>query len=207
MTQPYWTHDTALFEASFPAVDSQPIEVRGKVHQSKETYGEEYARSSPLPLQIAAGKRIVLDIAPYVPSFVPASDERASQPPKSDSITLQKRTTPKHPEQDIGRAKGYYYPLEHLLVIWECSFFPSWVAQKHALLGDPHMEMLWQAIERLLLIVFPDATRLVTLGHDPDWNDDDFQAFLRHLGYAPGERGIFEKTPPSLPEKNSISQR
>lgn len=204
MTQPYWAHDTVLFEAHFPKIDDDLTEIRGKIHQSKETYTEEYARSSPLPLRPTKGKRIAIEVAPYIQSFV-QSPERTSRSQTNAPVVLQKRTTVhRSTEQDIGRATGYYYPQEQMLVIWECHFFSPWMLPGEKIVGTPYMEALWQAFERVLTTCFPDATRTVTLGHDPDWGDDDFQAFLCHLGYEQSEGMLFEKMPFS-PSINAIT--
>ena len=188
MTQPYWTHDTLLFEGSFPTIDEKPIAIRGRWHKHREHYTEEYASASWLPLAPAAGQRLVLAIAPYLPAFAPTPEEPPALARKSQVGVLQKRSARTCEEQDLGIARGYAYLREHLLVLEECRLFSIWQPQREAL------EQFWQAAEHMLQTLDPDATRIITPGHDPDWLDEDFQAFLQGLGYVSEDAFRFEKS-------------
>lgn len=187
MTQPYWTHETLLFHGRFPTIAEGLLAIRGRWHQHEERYTAESARTSWLPLAPVAGTRLVIAIAPYLPAFAPAPEE----PPKASHGgqvgVLHKRGARPREEHDLGIARGSVYRREHLLVLDECRFFPAWQAHREALAD------FWRAAEHLLLAADPDAIRLITPGHDPEWLDDDFQAFLQVLGYAPGKQGRFEK--------------
>ena len=56
------------------------------------------------------------------------------------------------------------------------------------------MQNLWQTFERYLLTKFPQASTLATPWNDPIADSiDDYQAFLKTLGYSPLAQGAFGK--------------
>jgi hypothetical protein len=56
------------------------------------------------------------------------------------------------------------------------------------------MQKLWQSFEHYLLTKFPQATTLATLWNDPSAQSiDEYQAFLKTLGYFLLAQGAFGK--------------
>ena len=60
------------------------------------------------------------------------------------------------------------------------------------------MRTLWQGVECWLVQHFSEATHLATPFREPIFDDQDYQEFLRRLGYAPVAQAAFGK--PILPE-------
>jgi len=56
------------------------------------------------------------------------------------------------------------------------------------------MQKLWQAFERWLLKQFPQASTLATPFNDPlAQSIDEYQAFLKTLGYSPLAKAAYGK--------------
>ena len=93
--------------------------------------------------------------------------------------------------QELGKAQSWYYPAEGLLMIWECFF--NGFFRDAPLLEDDNMAALWQGLERWLTERFPQAQRIATPFRDPLFKTEDYQAFLRRLGYVPVAKAAFGK--------------
>jgi hypothetical protein len=66
--------------------------------------------------------------------------------------------------------------------------------RRHPLPEDTNMQKLWQAFEHYLLTKFPQATTLATPFNDPIAQSiDEYQSFLKTLGYSPLAQGAFGK--------------
>jgi hypothetical protein len=95
-------------------------------------------------------------------------------------------------EVQVGNAQAWYYPADKTIVLWEC-FFDSRF-HKHPFPTDTNMQNLWQSFERYLLTKFPQASTLATPFNDPIAESiDEYQAFLKTLGYSPLAQGAFGK--------------
>jgi len=56
------------------------------------------------------------------------------------------------------------------------------------------MQKLWQSFEHYLLTKFPQASTLATPFNDPSAESiDEYQAFLKILGYSPIAEAVFGK--------------
>ena len=56
------------------------------------------------------------------------------------------------------------------------------------------MQQLWQSFERYLLTKFPQVSTLATPFHDPIAESiEEYQAFLKTLGYSPLAKAAFGK--------------
>jgi len=63
-----------------------------------------------------------------------------------------------------------------------------------SLTEDMHMPKLWNSFEQWLMKQFPEATRIVTPFNDPiEKPIEEYQAFLRSLGYQPVAQAVFGK--------------
>ena len=86
----------------------------------------------------------------------------------------------------------WYYHEDKTIVLWEC-FFDSRF-HKHPFPADTNMQNLWQSFEHYLLKQFPQATTLATPFNDPLAESiDEYQMFLKSLGYSPIAEAAFGK--------------
>ena len=58
------------------------------------------------------------------------------------------------------------------------------------------MRRLWMGMEDYLLTHFPDTSQVTTPFRDPQFPDDEYQAFLAALGYAPVAKAAYGKALP-----------
>jgi hypothetical protein len=95
-------------------------------------------------------------------------------------------------EAPVGHAQAWYYPADTTIVLWE-SFFDERF-HSHPLPTDTNTHNLWQAFEHWLIKTFPNATTLATPFNDPIAGSiEEYQAFLRKLGYSPITEAVFGK--------------
>jgi hypothetical protein len=196
---PFWTHDTMLFDGTFHYYHDKKHQVRGRAHVTGESYdfnnfGHSLERDV---LKTAKGKRIYTLMKPYV-----------LQPDMTMSVALY--GSPKHYADadeaighviktnfdgvravEIGNAQAWYYAEDSVIVLWEC-FLDSYV--RDAPLGkDENMALLWSAFEQWLIKRYPEAKQVVTPWSDPMWPTEEYQAFLRARGYRKAAPGLFAK--------------
>jgi hypothetical protein len=77
-------------------------------------------------------------------------------------------------------------------VLWECFFNKRFM--KHPLLTDTNMQHLWKRFELWLVKKFPKASTLATPFNDPIAKSiDEYQSFLKKLGYFPIAQAAFGK--------------
>ena len=96
-------------------------------------------------------------------------------------------------QQQIGNAQAWYYPQEKLIVLWEC-FLDARLRNGTSLTEDLYMQKLFSSFEQWLTKQFPDATRIATPFNDPIAETiDEYQTFLRSLGYEPVAKAAFGK--------------
>jgi hypothetical protein len=75
-----------------------------------------------------------------------------------------------------------------ILGLLEASF------RTHPLVDDPQMQKLWQGFETWLVRQFPQASRIVSPHNDPIADTpEEYQTFLRSLGYEPIAKAAFGK--------------
>jgi hypothetical protein len=55
---------------------------------------------------------------------------------------------------------------------------------------------LWQSVEGYLLSRFPKTAQLITTDKDPMFADQEYQHFLRELGYGPVGEALYGKAIP-----------
>jgi hypothetical protein len=96
-------------------------------------------------------------------------------------------------EVQVGNAQAWYYHEDKTIVLWEC-FFDSRF-HKHPFQEDMNMQNLWKGFEHWLIKQFPQATTLATPFNDPIAKSvDEYQSFLRKLGYSPAAEGAYGKS-------------
>jgi len=97
-------------------------------------------------------------------------------------------------QHQIGNAQAWYYPQDKMIVIWEC-FLDAHMRNVTSLTEDQHMPKLWRGFEQWLVKQFPQAERIVTPFNDPIAKTiEEYQTFLRSLGYEPVAETAFGKT-------------
>jgi len=197
MDDPFWTHDTLLFEGSFRYYRNKKQPVRGKIHVSDEQYdfsdfGHSLERAY---LNSQKGKRVYQLMHPYVfqPNIVMSF---ALQPKQyADAGTILGKTINSRVEglrhHDIGNAQAWYYPEDKVLVLWEC--FLHDFTRDVPLRKDTNMSQLWIGFEKWLFYRYPETEKIVTPYADPIWNVKEYQSFLRARGYKKGKPGTFVK--------------
>jgi hypothetical protein len=96
-------------------------------------------------------------------------------------------------EAQMGNAQAWYYHEDRTIVLWESFFDGSF--STHPLARDKNMCRLWQAFELWLVQHFPEATTLATPFNDLIAHSiDEYQVFLRALGYTPIAEAAFGKS-------------
>jgi hypothetical protein len=95
-------------------------------------------------------------------------------------------------QERIGDGQAWYYHQDRTLILWELTVFSHYEQDRPLEPGGNLMNM-WQGFERFLVEKFPQARRMATLGHDPDFETLPYQAFLRGLGYGKRSPETFSK--------------
>ncbi len=192
MNDPYYTLDTSLFEGTFRYFGPEPVQVRGKAHVEQERYSKSDVNLEVTPVSITQGERTYLHLKPFVliPDIVLTIGLYPQAAPSGaigEVVGAQER---KMKEVEIGSAQAWYYP-DGTLVLWEC--FLHTFAQDQPIDQDPNMRALWEGFTRFLCEQFVGATKIVTTAHDPMFETEQYQAFLRSLGYEQVAKAAYGK--------------
>ncbi len=193
----YWSYDIPLCTAQFPYYRNEERMVQGKIHVSQEHVYTGIVREI-VPLRTKQGVRQYVNLHPYVlepQTFINVGMYAAPKHYADQEAAIGQVLSAKVKgmrQHVIGNAQAWYYPTDKLLVLWEC-FFESGF-RKHPLPDDANMQHLWKGFERWLLKQFPQATTLATPFNDPIAHSiEEYQAFLKTLGYSPLVEGAFGK--------------
>jgi hypothetical protein len=194
----YWTEYLQLFTAQFPSYYTKPQHVYGRFHTSEERYFA--VQHEIIPLSEKRGTRTYVIMQPYV--HEPKLSITVGLYPKPKRYADQDEAigqTIGQPKQDgfrevqVGNAQAWYYPQDKILVLWEC-FFDSRF-RRLPLPEDTNMQKLWQGFEHWLISQFPHAKTLATPFNDPiAQSTEEYQSFLKSLGYTPLAPGAFGKS-------------
>jgi hypothetical protein len=193
----FWTHDIPLYTARFPYYRNEPRMVQGKIHLSQEQIYTGIV-SEIVPLKSKKGTRNYVTLHPYIlesqmvinVGMYAKPKHYADQESAIGKVLSSKVTGVR--QNVIGNAQAWYYPDDKLLVIWEC-FFDSRF-RRHPLPEDKSMQNLWKRFEHWLIKQFPKATTLATPFNDPIAESiDEYQSFLKKLGYSPISQVAFGK--------------
>ena len=198
---PFWTHETPLFNAAFRYYRNEPRPVRGKIHTSEELYRLEPYEQDIRPIETLRGTRTSIMMHPYV--FEPILTFTVGLYKKSKVYADQEAAigeTLGSPKQEgvrdvqIGSAQAWYYHEDKTIEIWECFIDSRFRFQKHPLASDPHMQKLWNSFEAWLVKQFPQAKRIITPFNDPIAETiEEYQEFLRSRGFEPVAKAAFGK--------------
>jgi len=193
----FWTHDTHLFQGSFRYYRNMPRPVRGKIHLSEESYTTD--KYEIVPIATRRGTRTYVMMHPYVfePNIILTIGLYKEPKHYADQQEAIGESIASHSEGarevQIGSAQAWYYHQDKTIVLWEC--FIDARFRDHHLAKDPQMKQLWTKFEQWLVQQFPEATRIATPSNDPIAQSiEEYQAFLRSLGYEPITEPAFGKT-------------
>jgi hypothetical protein len=192
----FWTTRIQLFTAHFPSYYTKPQKIWGRFHMSEEKYSA--SSLEIIPIKEKKGKRIYVMMQPYVLepklSFTVGiynkpkkyADQDSAIGEVIDSLNEGLR------EVQVGNAQAWYYHEDKIIVLWECFFYNQF--HKQPLHEDTNMQYLWKGFEHWLIKQFPKATTLATPFNDPIAQSiDEYQAFLKSLGYSPIAKAAFGK--------------
>src|SRR6266571_8763274 len=194
----YWTVDIPLFVATLPYYRNKPRMVQGRIHTAEEHYFG--AASEIVPLKNRKGTCTYVNMHPYILEpevfitigLYPKPKQYADQ----DEAIGETISTPQVKgmrQNQVGNAQAWYYPQDRVIVLWEC-FLDSQIRNIQALTEDIHLPKLWSSFEKWLINQFPEATRIATPFNDPIAKTiEEYQTFLRTLGYTPIAQAAFGK--------------
>jgi len=183
--------------AQFPTYYRKPQKVWGRFHTKEEDYFG--AASEIVPLKHKKGICTYIMMQPYVLEPILTMTVGLYNKPKhyADQDTAISKTIGQ-PQQEgfrerqVGNAQAWYYHTDKTLVLWECFFFEGF--RRHSLSEDTTMHKLWKGFEHWLIKQFPQAVTLATPFNDPIAQTiEEYQAFLKTLGYAPIAEAAFGK--------------
>jgi hypothetical protein len=185
---PYWQEDVAIGAGRFYRDEAFTIRMRLHTATERVTHRQEI-----VPLSDAVRERVYVHGKPYL--LVPDLTLTVALTPEPESIgaigTVAGAEWTGMRHEEIGQAQAWYYPADHLLVLWEC--FPE---ARYRTSDDPQKDItlaaLWTGFEAWLTGRFPATHQLVTTWEDlyerPLW-----QAFLAAQSYTPIAPAAFGK--------------
>jgi hypothetical protein len=193
----FWTERLPFFTAQFPTYYPTPQKVWGRFHTSDEHYAS--SRYEIIPISEKKGKRTYVMMQPYVrePKLaltvgLYANPKRYADQDSPIGEAIGRPHVEGFREAQVGNAQAWYYPTDKTIVLWEC-FFDSRF-RKHHFATDTNMQSLWQSFERYLVQKFPQVSTLATPFNDPiAASSEEYQAFLKALGYSPLAEAAFGK--------------
>jgi hypothetical protein len=196
---PYWSEDTSLFEGSFHYFRGSPSIVRARIHVDEEAYRLGAADLESALISQKAGSRSYVLLKPYALEPDITLTVGLSPAPQAGQAVgeVLDSTWEGMRQRDIGHVQAWHYAADQITMLWEC--FLERHFRDHHLPQDPNMKGLWQSVEGYLLSRFPTTTQLVTTDKDPMFDDAEYQAFLRDIGYQPVAKALYGKIVPRRP--------
>lgn len=95
--------------------------------------------------------------------------------------------------REFANLQAWYYPTARALMIWEVDLWSRYRDETPA--GDFILSCLWNGFETALLREFSDAREIIT-PHEPDYDHEQWVAFLAACGYAPHIENTYRKFVP-----------
>jgi len=184
---PYWQADVEIGEASF---QGRPTPVYLRVHESHEHYSH---RTDLIPLHHPYGTRTYIHARPYIliPHITLTAELFAAPTPDGAMGEVVASHWEGTRSQEIGNAQAWYYPPDHLLILWECYLFEG--CRKDIPAQDSALALLWTGFERVLLEHAPEVQRIVTPAWEPIYDTALWQEFLSMQSYQPIDTRAFAK--------------
>ncbi len=186
MSSPYFGHDELIGDV---VLAGEPYGLRLELHESEERFR---GHTELFPLRQRTGTRRYVHAKPYV---------------LEPEITLTVDLSPTHRHGDavgvvaasswegmrhreVGQAQAWYYPVDRVLVIWECFLLGPY--REREPVRDMSLGALWTGFEQTLLGRLPHAERLVTTWEDI-YPREQWANFLTAQGYAAEGGAVFAK--------------
>jgi hypothetical protein len=171
--------------------------VSGRFHLSDEEYFG--AASEIVPLKHKKGQCTYIMMQPYVLEPIITISARLVANPKKYADqepaighTVGQPKTEGFREVQLGNAQAWYYPVDRVIVLWECFFDDRF--RRHPLVEDQNMQQLWSAFESWMVTRVPAVETIATPASDPiAESTEDYQVFLRKSGYSPVSTGAYAK--------------
>jgi hypothetical protein len=193
----FWTERLPFFTAHFPTYYTKPQKVWGRFHTSEEQYRASLDEEI-IPIKGKKGKRTYVMMQPFVlePKLT-LTVGIYNQPKKyhDQESPIGEVIGSRHEgfrEAQVGNAQAWYYHKDKMIVLWECFFDERFM--NHPLPTDANMQNLWKGFEHWLVKKFPQASTLATPFNDPIAESiDEYQSFLKSLGYSPLAQAAFGK--------------
>jgi len=196
MESTYWHDDAPLvLAAALPGAEGLVTQLYGRWHWEAEEVRWSARDWDLLPLtrpqRGTHQRRASVHMQPYL-VVSEAERRRIMQQCEAAGLVLGVHVGEPFAERQLGSAQAWYYPADQFIVLWECFLWPPWrgkLVQASQVMAD-----CWRAFEARVVEAWPDATRIATGGTETITTVDDYQAFLRGVGYAPYEEDTWIKT-------------
>jgi hypothetical protein len=163
MDDPFWIHDTKLFDGTFRYYRNKKQEVRGKIHISNEKYNfHEFGHSlERYALKSAKGTRTYILMQPHVrePNVYMTVALNPKQYADIGQVLGKTAGAQVQGFRDvrIGNAQAWYYPDDKVLLLWDCYLYEF--VRDLPLRKDPNMLQLWTDFEEWLINRYPEAEK------------------------------------------------
>lgn len=189
----FWTEHAELFQGIFPYYRNTPYAVHAKFHRSEEQYRDVNHEIVPVSQPKGTRTYVMMHFYTIEPDVYITFNVKPKVYADLGEVlgNVQSSEVKGLREQQIGNAQAWYYPADRTIVLWECFFDRHF--RGTALTQDTNMNALWQHVEYALKDFFPDSTRIVTPFSDPLFTTEEYQTFLRTLGFEPVAKAAFGK--------------
>lgn len=190
----YWDRGEEIGRLPLPPRDNER-EVSFIWHQSREKYGRGH-REIGLGVLRDNGERVYVHAKAvfYSPKIILTV---GLMPPIETAIgnevgeVLGARTEGQT-RHEVANCQAWYYEKEKVLTLWEVDMRTNYRESEDPT-QDFILSSIWQVFEQKLLREFSDVKTILTPGHEPSYDDEQFRAFLQQQGYAPHIENTFRK--------------
>ncbi len=187
--EPVQHFDEILGEGRF---SNEPFTIRMKGSVKREEAVRE--RREIVKLRSAAQPRDYVSIQPYIllPDIQIGIDLFPTPTPTGAIGEVSSVDWIGMKQERIGDGQAWYYQQDRTIILWELTVFAHY-EQEQPLAPGGNLSHMWQGFERFLVNRFPQARRIATLGHDPDYETPTYQRFLVSQGYRKRSPETFTK--------------
>jgi hypothetical protein len=193
----YWTRSQEIGRLLLPPRDHER-DISFIWHQSREKYGRGHGEIGLGALK-DNGERVYVHAKAVFYSHKIILTVGLT-PPTENAIgkevgQVMDARTEGQTRHEVANCQAWYYEKEKVLMLWEVDLRTNYRESE-----DPTQDFLlssiWLAFELALLRELQDVETIITPGHESDYDDELFRAFLRQLGYAPHVENTFRKILP-----------
>lgn len=190
----YWTQGAEIGRLPLPPRDNER-DVSFIWHQSREKYGRGH-REIGLGVLRDGGERIYVHAKAvfYSPNIIltvaltpPVPSDLGEEVGEVMGSRFDGQT-----RHEIANCQAWYYEREKVLMLWEVDMRANYKESE-----DPTQDFIlssvWRSFEQALLRELPDVEAILTPGEEPNYEDDQFRAFLQSQGFTPHIENTFRK--------------